>query len=148
MIVESKGTAPTKLTVAASIPQKGPLAEVLARIAKLDEATSRGDSGAVESFFTADFVLRGPNNLLISRADMLAAIGRINTPGAFRYTSYERVIEAACCRVDLVILMGSEVTVSEGTSASTGRQLSRRFTDVWRKEDGEWRQLARQSTSV
>ena len=146
---EARTTALTKVTVLETVRRVGAVAEVLRREDELDDLISSGDAQAVEPFFTEDFVLMGPANRYMNRGEMLAAIGRTSSPAAFRYTSYERTFEAACVRDDLVVLMGSEVTVSEGGRPEIdGKPISRRFTDVWRKEGGEWKKLTRQSTIV
>ena len=147
---ERRTTALIRVTVLETVQRVRSVAEVLQREDELDDLTSRGNAPAVESFFAEDFVLSGPANQFMSRGEMLASIGRTgSTPTAFHYTSYERTVEAACVRDDLVVLMGSEITVSEGGRPELDeRPTSRRFTDVWRKEDGEWRKLARQSTVI
>jgi hypothetical protein len=144
---QTRTTALTKVTVLEAVHRVGAVAEVLRREDELDDLTSSGNARAVEPFFAEDFVLSSPANRFMNRGEMLAAIGRTSTPTAFHYTSYERTFEAACVREDLVVLMGSEVTVSEGGRPEfDGKPISRRFTDVWRKEGGAWRKLARQST--
>jgi len=148
-MTKESGTAPMRLTIAASIPRISALTEVLQCIEHMDDATSRGDSLAVEAFVAEDFVLSGPGNRFMNRAEMLAAIGRAAASGSFHYTSYERVVEHVCCRDDLVVLMGLETTVSEGGRPELeGKAIQRRFTDVWCKEGGLWKHLARQSTII
>lgn len=148
VIPETRTTAPIKVMVLETVLRVGPVAEVIKRDGELNDLTSLGDAQSAESFYAEDFVLSGPANRFLDRAETLAAIGRTaSSPHAFRYTSYQRTFEAACVRDDLVVLMGSEITVSEGGRPEfDGKPVSRRFTDVWRRERGEWRMLARQST--
>jgi len=51
---------------------------------------------------------------------------------------------------DLVVIMDSETTVLEsapkGSPWAPGATLHRRFTNVYRKENGEWRLIIKQST--
>jgi ketosteroid isomerase-like protein len=145
---EARTSAPIRVTVLDTVQRVGSVAEVIHRDEELNDLTSRGDAQAAESFYAEDFVLNGPANRFQNRAETLAFIGRTaGSPTDFRYTSYERTIEAACVRADLVVLMGSEITVSQaGRPESDGKPISRRFTDVWLKEGGKWRKLARQST--
>jgi ketosteroid isomerase-like protein len=148
VIPEERTTAPVRVTVLATVQRVGSVAEVMQREKELNDLTSRGDARSAESFYTEDFMLNGPGNRFLNRAETLAAIGRTaSSPHAFHYISYEHTVEAACVRDDLMVLMGSEITVSEGGRPEfDGKPISRRFTDVWRKEGGQWKKLARQST--
>ena len=145
---EERTTAPVRVSVLDTVQRVGSVADVMQREKELNDLTSRGDARSAESFYTVDFMLNGPGNRFLNRAETLAGIGRTaSSPHAFRYTSYEHTVEAACVRDDLVVLMGSEITVSEGGRPEyDGKPIMRRFTDVWRKEGGEWKKLARQST--
>jgi len=148
VIPEERTSAAIRVTVLKTVQRVGSVADVIRRDDELNEATSRGDAQTAGSFYAEDFVLNGPANRFQNRAETLAVIGRTaSSPEAFRYASYERTVEAACVRDELVVLMGSEITVSEGGRPEfDGKSISRRFTDVWLKEGGEWRKLARQST--
>ena len=147
---EPRSTALAKVTILDAVSKTGAIAEVLARDEELNECTSRGDEAGVEDFYSENFLLNGPNNRIQDRAATVAAIGRSKSaPGKFRYVSYERTVEAARCAGDIVVLMGSETTVAEGVLAGMdGRPVTRRFTDLWHRENGNWKKLARQSTVV
>jgi ketosteroid isomerase-like protein len=46
-----------------------------------------------------------------------------------------------------VAIMGEEIVKQRDTAANAGKTVSRRFTDVWRREaDGTWRLTIRQAT--
>jgi ketosteroid isomerase-like protein len=63
------------------------------------------------------------------------------------YESADVTIEALDARQDHVVIMGAEVVKPRDTAANAGKTVSRRFTDVWRREsDGKWRLTIRQAT--
>jgi hypothetical protein len=49
---------------------------------------------------------------------------------------------------EMVLLMGDERVVPKGDSPMAGREVRRRFTDVWKMEGGHWVLTARQATIV
>ena len=66
------------------------------------------------------------------------------------YRSVEITIDYADAVGDLVVIMGSEATVieavPEGSPWGPGATLHRRFTNIYRKEEGNWRLIVKQST--
>ena len=60
--------------------------------------------------------------------------------GGISYAHVEQNIEYAGSHgSDLVVLMGEEIVVPGEGMADAGQRIRRRFTDVFRKENGEWR---------
>jgi len=51
-------------------------------------------------------------------------------------------------RGDLVVIMGEEVTRPKNDAPHAGAIEHRRFTDVWKQFDGDWRLLIRQATII
>ena len=69
--------------------------------------------------------------------------------GALAHSEYDRKIEEAYVSGDVVVLMGEEVVVMRGSNqANVGEKMRRRFTSAWRKNNGQWQQVARQATNV
>lgn len=70
--------------------------------------------------------------------------------GEVNYRSITTTIDYADELGDLVVIMGSESTVIEavpqGSPWGAGALLHRRFTNIYRKEDGGWRLIVKQST--
>ena len=63
------------------------------------------------------------------------------------YESADVTIEVLDARDDYVVIMGEEVVKPRDAAANAGKTVSRRFTDVWRREsDGKWRLTIRQAT--
>ena len=67
--------------------------------------------------------------------------------GQISDSRYDRVIEYAGLRGDMVLLMGEEIVVPRA-GPGAGSEVHRRFTDLWRPEAGRWRLTARQATLI
>ncbi len=64
-------------------------------------------------------------------------------------TSYDRQTEfAQLYRDDTVILAGRETVVWGGKMPNAGRTEHLRFTAIWMREGGEWREVARHANVV
>ncbi len=118
------------------------IAGALAEAARLDAALIDDDHAAFADGLAADLVVNNPQNAISMPGDT----ARLNAEGRIRYDRYLRTIEYAGRRGDLVILMGEERVTRKG--ASPGEVEVRRFTDIWRQDDGKWRLTARQATKV
>lgn len=119
------------------------IAGALAQAARMDAALIADDHAAFADGLAADLVVNSPQNTVSLPGDTarLAASGRI------RYNSYVRSIEYAGRRgTDLVVLMGEERVTRKGAPA--GEIEIRRFTDLWRLEDGKWHLAIRHATKV
>jgi ketosteroid isomerase-like protein len=123
---------------------KGSVAsEVLAARGRLDEAFAAQDLAAVSELFAKDLIVNTPANRVARREQVLGFFkaGRMN------YESADVTIEALDARDDEVVIMGEEVVKPRDAAANAGKTVSRRFTDVWRREsDGKWRLTLRQAT--
>ncbi len=66
--------------------------------------------------------------------------------GFIRYHSFDRRIEYAGRLGELVVIMGNEILAPKGKAPNAGKIVHRRFTDIWRNEQGVWRLALRQAT--
>ena len=110
--------------------------------ARMDTALIEDDHVAFADGLADDLVVNNPQNAISMPGDT----ARLNAEGRIRYDSYQRTIEYAGRRGDLVVLMGEERVTRKG--APTGEIEVRRFTDIWRQDGGKWRLTARQATKV
>ena len=134
--------ASDEVATAAKVPAA---AEALASRAKLDEAFAAQDVDAVAALFAKDLIVNTPANR-VGRLEQVLGFFRA---GRMNYESADVTIEALDTRKDQVVIMGEEVVKPREASANpnAGKTVSRRFTDVWRKEhDGKWRLTIRQAT--
>jgi ketosteroid isomerase-like protein len=105
-------------------------------------ALLRGDVTALERLWGRDLVISAPSNTIRTGAEMLELIKNDSR----KYGSFERQIERVSVQGDVAITMGAESVVP--SSGEAGRTVRRRFTNVWARQNGQWRLIARQSTIV
>jgi hypothetical protein len=97
--------------------------------------TSTGANAATQRL-SSTFVANTPANAVLTGEQMLEAFER----GAVSYVSVEQHLDYAGSHgPDIVVLMGEEIVVPGPSAPNAGKRVHRRFTDVFRKENGEWR---------
>lgn len=100
------------------------------------EAMMAGTMSAETERYSTTFVANTPNGGVVTGEAML----RLFSTGGIRYTHVEQRIDYAGSHgPDMVILMGEEIVVPGEGMANAGQRVRRRFTDVFRRENGEWR---------
>ena len=106
--------------------------------------TSVGASATSERY-SSTFVANTPGNVVVTGEQMLARFER----GTLSYAAVEQRLEYAGSHgPDIVVLMGEEVVVPGANAPDAGKRIHRRFTDVFRKENGEWRHDLRHANVV
>jgi hypothetical protein len=106
--------------------------------------TSVGASAATERY-SSTFVANTPGNAVVTGEQMLQRFAQ----GAVSYASVEQRLEYAGSHgPDMVVLMGEEIVVPGPGAANAGKRIHRRFTDVFRKENGEWRHDLRHANVI
>ncbi len=73
---------------------------------------------------------------------MLMRSGRLN------YLSFERTIEKISFNDNLAIVMGEEKVKPQGNQDNSEKLVTRRFTNIWKKENDKWMIIARQATII
>jgi hypothetical protein len=69
--------------------------------------------------------------------------------GNLRYQHVEQHLDYAGSHgSDIVVLMGEEIVVPGPGMANAGQRVHRRFTDVFRREYGEWRHDLRHANVI
>ena len=132
--------------IANEISRAPVVAEVLAVNARLVEAARTSDAVVFDELLSKDLVVSDPGNNIRHRDDLIALF----STGEVAYRSVQSTVDYADELGDIVVIMGTETTVLEaapkGSSWSRGATLHRRFTNIYRKEDGAWRLIVKQST--
>lgn len=132
--------ANAEVEAAAKTPR---VAAALAATERMDRAILARDKDAFSAVFAEDAVVNNPFNRIARRSD---AERNLET-GLIHYDSLERTIEYAAARGDHdVVLMGVEVLTPVGKARFAGEKISRRTTEVWTDESGEWKLAIRQAT--
>ncbi len=100
------------------------------------DGLAAGTSSDPTGKYASTFIANTPHGAIVSGAEMRA----IFSGGAVGYARADQAIEyAALHSPDIVVIMGGEVVVPKDGSANGGKRIHRRFSDVFRREEGEWR---------
>ena len=119
--------------------------EVLAlRRAGIAAMTTTGVTAESERY-SSTFVANTPGNAVVTGEQMLANFAK----GTVSYASVEQHLDYAGSHgPDIVVLMGEEIVVPRAGAPNAGKRIHRRFTDVFRKENGEWRHDLRHANVI
>lgn len=108
-------------------------------------AMTSGGATAESERFSTTFVANTPNNVVVTGEQMLERFAQ----GSLSYASVEQRLDYAGSHgPDIVVLMGEEVVVPGPNARDAGKRIHRRFTDVFRKENGEWRHDLRHANVI
>lgn len=119
--------------------------EVLAQRKRGIEAMLNGTVSADTERYSSTFVANTPGNAVVPGEDIL----KLFAAGTIAYRHVEQTIEYAGSHgPDIVVLMGEEIVVPGDGAPNAGKRIRRRFTDVFRREDGEWRHDLRHANVV
>ena len=120
-------------------------------IRNLEEITQKGilnrDSNLLKEVWDENFMVNTPrNSIAANRKEVL----RIQSMGQINYSRFEKKIEQILIEGDIVVTMGSEIFVSRTDipGAKAGEAVKRRFTNVWKKKDDKWVQIARHASII
>ena len=120
------------------------IAAVMHAIEKVDAALVADEYAVFAAALAPELVVNNPVNIVAASA----VVRQLNADGKISYSQYERLIEHASLRGDMVLLMGEETVVPKGQNPLAGQTVRRRFTELWRPEGERWLLTARQATIV
>jgi ketosteroid isomerase-like protein len=108
-------------------------------------AALKRDVAALERLWSERFTVNAPNNQVVvgRRAVLDTFVGA----GVINFSSFERQIEFMRVEGDFAFIMGLEtvrpITDAPAAGLVAGQTVHRRFTNIWKREDGTWRLFAR-----
>ncbi len=122
---------------------------VLAADARQRDAVASGDGARVAALAHANLLVNAPSNRVLTRDDVV----RMVATGEIANDNWERTPESVAVTGNVGVVMGREtlVTVAGSEQAQmfgAGKKLDRRFTNVYVREGGDWRFLARHAHVV
>jgi hypothetical protein len=120
------------------------IAGALAAMNEIDQAVVSDDHAAFAALLADDLMVNNPQNGVSVRG----ATQKRNTAGQISYASYDRVIEYAGTRDDMVLIMGEEIVLPRTPGGAAVRPMHRRFSDLWKPVAGGWKLTARQATII
>jgi hypothetical protein len=108
------------------------------------------DISTLERLWSEQFTVNAPNNeIVVGRRAVLDVFVRA---GVINFSKFERQIEFIRADGPFVIIMGLETVepVSDAPSAGlvAGHTITRRFTNIWKNEEGTWRLFARHANVI
>jgi len=123
-------------------------AALIATDARQRTAVASVDLAAIAEIAHPNLRVNAPSNKILSREDLIAMV----KSGAIRNEVFERTVEAVSITGDVGVVMGREVVLpakgSEQAEMYGVKRLNRRFTNVYVRESGVWRHLARHANIV
>jgi uncharacterized protein (TIGR02246 family) len=119
-----------------------------AEIRKLNAAEVQAfldkDAKAMAALWSDDFVVTNPLNKFVTKMQVLKMVDS----GFLIITAYDRQIEYLKLYGDTAIVAGNETVQWGGKMPNAGKTEHLRFTAIWMKQDGHWRQIARHANVV
>lgn len=108
------------------------------------EAILKSDTAELSRLMSRKVVVQNPENAIVGFRQVIDRIkgGKIN------YSMFERQIEHVAFINGIAVVMGLETLIPQGTTQNAGKTVKRRFTNIWTKEEGNWKLTARQATIV
>ncbi|TCS10326.1 nuclear transport factor 2 family protein [Caulobacter sp. BK020] len=120
------------------------IAAVMHAVEKVDAALVADEYAVFAAALAPELVVNNPGNIVAASA----MVRQLNADGKIAYSQYERLLERASLRSEMVLLMGEESVVPKGRNPLAGQTVRRRFTELWRPEGERWLLSVRQATVV
>ncbi len=123
--------------------------EIMEKIRALEYAEVKAvlekDKETLTKQWATDLIVNNPaNSIIVGRDNILQRMDE----GYIVYSLFERVIERITVKDNMVIVMGQETVVPDGKNPAAGKQLQRRYTNIWLQVDGHWQLTARQASII
>jgi len=103
------------------------------------------DYATLERIWSERLVVSTPANTLAP--NRAAVFDLFRQRSGLLYSAYEKNIECIVFSDDVTIVLGAE-TVVPRHPPTTGESMQRRYTNIWKRENGTWRLIARQATML
>lgn len=105
---------------------------------------------ALERLWSEDFAVNAPNNQVV--VGKRAVLDAFVASGVINFSRFDRDIEFMRIEGRYGIIMGLEtiqpLTDAPGAGLVAGRTIQRRFTNIWKDEDGTWRLCVRHANVI
>jgi ketosteroid isomerase-like protein len=108
------------------------------------------DVPALERLWSDHLTVNAPNHqVVVGKRAVLETFVR---SGIIDFTRFDRRIEFIRADGAFVFIMGLETVTAAsnapGAGLAAGRTITRRFTNIWKNEDGTWRLFARHANVI
>ena len=116
--------------------------------AKQKDMVARADVDGLASLSAPELTINAPTNRVLTRGQFLAMM----RSGQIGAEAFERHAESVTVSGEVGVVMGSEVftptALSELGRAYGAVPLKRRYTNIYRRDHGQWRWIARHANVV
>ena len=120
-------------------------AAVRAVEAKMEEGVLQRDLQVLRQLWAEDFMVNAPRNVVVPTR---AAVLDVFRKGIPNYSTFDTEIEEVRLRDGIATVMGRETVKPVGEAPYAGKTVQRRYTHVWRMEEGRWQLFARHAHIV
>lgn len=107
------------------------------------QAILQKDSATLRKLWSPTFMVNAPTGMVIKGKQVEMVMS-----GQISYTSYKGEMEEILVSGDIVISMGHETVVAVMGNRNGGQPIERRYTNIWKKQNGGWMLIARQGSEV
>lgn len=140
--------APAAIAQPAATGQTPDEIAVLAADMRQRDAVAKTDLEAIAAIAHPNLRVNAPSNRILTREDLIRMVGS----GDIRNEVFERIPETVVVTGDIGVVMGRE-TVFPGADSEQAKiygqkTLKRRFTNVYFREQGIWRHIARHANVI
>jgi hypothetical protein len=102
------------------------------------------DATAIDAILAEDFVVNSPRYVVLDKTQLMGLV----RSGALNAASFDQSIEQIRRYGDIAVVMGADAISFAAPAPNAGRQIRRRFTDIWRFQDNQWRFVARHANPI
>jgi Domain of unknown function (DUF4440) len=113
-------------------------------------AALKRDIPSLERLWSQRFTVNAPNNQVV--VGKRAVLDTFVRGGVINFSSFARHIEYISVENDFAVIMGAETVRSMGDARAAGlaagQTTKRRFTNIWKREEGTWRLFWRHANVI
>ena len=122
--------------------------EIEAEIRRLEQVEAQAvvskDTATILKLWDKDYVVNSPQNKIVFAGKTAADRPVMQRARA----SYTKEVEQIIIRGNFVFSMGGETIVPAGDDPHAGQIVKRRYTNIWEKQEGGWKLVARHANII
>jgi ketosteroid isomerase-like protein len=102
------------------------------------------DARAIDALLADDFLVNSPRYVVLDKRGLMELV----RSGVLNSSSFTQSIEQIRRYGDIAVVMGADTATFAAPAPNAGRKIKRRFTDIWRFQDNQWRFIARHANPI
>ena len=108
------------------------------------KAIMESDTITLAKIWAEDFHVNNPSNMVVNRGQVFQRIKST----FIKYSTYIQEPEYYGVFGDVVVVMGKETVVSIGDNPDKDKTITRRYTNVYKNINGEWKEIVRHANII